>query len=134
MGRIAQEGPPLHSTDQSLGDTGHVAPRGDQPAHVETPVGIEVVQDPVIASHGGKLGDYRPEMRHKIVTGARQATVPEHLARRDHTRGQECPDTMTDVFMLPFLGLACIDQLGVVLPLEHLHAGLFVDADDENPS
>src|SRR5438093_9498752 len=40
---------------------------------------------------------------------------------------------MADVFLLTFLRLAGLGQLGGILPLEHLHPGLFVDADDQTP-
>ena len=40
---------------------------------------------------------------------------------------------MADVFLFTFLRLAGLGQLGGILPLENLHPGLFVDADDHTP-
>ena len=43
MVRITQEGTPLYPAAQILGNTGHVAPLGDQPADLQAPVGIEII-------------------------------------------------------------------------------------------
>jgi hypothetical protein len=88
MGGITEESPPLCTTGQVFGHRGDVAPRGDPTAHIKTPVGIQVIDDPVIALHGGELGDHRAEMPRKILAGACWATVPEDLARR-HDKGGE---------------------------------------------
>ena len=88
MGRITQEGAALAATLQGFGGPGEPTPRGDQTTDVQTPVGIEVVDDPVLAGHLWKLGDYRVQMGRKILTGPRQTKIPEHLARRDDKGGQ----------------------------------------------
>ena len=40
---------------------------------------------------------------------------------------------MAAVFLFTFLRLAGLRQVGGILPLENLHPGLFVDAEDQTP-
>ena len=48
---VAQEGSSLHASEQGLGVTGEMAPRRHEAAHLQAPVGIEVIHHPVIALH-----------------------------------------------------------------------------------
>ena len=50
MARIAQEGTPLSPAVQMLGNIGHVTPLGDPPADLKAPVGIEIINHPVISA------------------------------------------------------------------------------------
>ena len=45
---IAQERPPLHTSQQVLGHKGHVAPPGDQTAKLKAPVGVEIIYSSVV--------------------------------------------------------------------------------------
>ena len=130
MGRIAQEGTPLHTTVQGLLYTGHVAPLGDQPADLEAPVGIEIVHYPVIALHGGELLDDGGQMGGEVLTGARLAQIPDDLTRGDDKRGDQGPPPMPDVLRLTFFRLARCQRLCGVFALQNLHAGLFIAAND----
>lgn len=53
MGRIAQEGPPLHASQEGLGEERDLTPLGHETADLETPVGIEIIDDPIVALHIG---------------------------------------------------------------------------------
>ena len=88
MPGITQEGASLPAALQGLGSPGERAPRGDETADVQTPVGIEVIKDPVLTGHLWQLGDDRLQMGRKILAGARHAKIPEHLARRDDKGSQ----------------------------------------------
>jgi hypothetical protein len=55
---IPQEGAALGATLPGLGRPGKRTPRGDQTANVQTPVGIEVIEDPVLAGHLWQVGDH----------------------------------------------------------------------------
>src|SRR6266568_7889746 len=94
MRGITQEGASLAAALQGLWRPWERAPRGDQTADVQTPVGIEVIEDPVRAGHLWQLGDHHGQMGRKIFTGTRHAKIPEHLARWDHKGGQERPHAM----------------------------------------
>ena len=66
----------------------------------------------------------------KIGTGARLAQIPDDLTRGDDKRGDQGPHPMPDVLVLAFLRLPRCHGLRGVLPLQNLHAGLFIGADD----
>src|SRR5439155_17425785 len=67
----------------------------------------------------------------EILTGSRQAEIPDHLARGHGERGNHRPRAMADVLKFAFLRLAGRNRLRGVLTLENLHAGLLVAADDQ---
>ncbi len=48
MARIAQERPPLDTAAEVFGNKGHLAHMGDQAADIEAPVGVEIVNHPVV--------------------------------------------------------------------------------------
>ena len=131
VSRIAQERPPLCPSAESLGNARHAAPLGDQAADSEAPVGIEVIHHPVIALHLWQLVDNLGQMGGKIGTGARRAQVPDDLPRGDDKRGDQCPHPMPDILVLAFLRFPRCHGLRRVLPLQNLHASLFIGADDQ---
>ena len=88
MGRIAQECPPLHASQEGLGDERDLTPLGHETADCETPVGIEIIDHPIIALHRGQLLHDVPQMGGPIHTGAGLPEMPHKLARRDDEGGQ----------------------------------------------
>src|SRR5262245_53294614 len=100
MARIAQEGPPLYTSAQGVGNTGHLAPLGDQAADLEAPVSVEIIHHPVVTVHVWQLLDDMGQMGGKIGTGASLAQIPHDLARRDNKRSEQCPCPMTDILVL----------------------------------
>ena len=56
-GRIVEERPPLGASMQGLVDQGDRTPLGHETADLETPVGIEIIYDPIVALHRGQLVD-----------------------------------------------------------------------------
>jgi hypothetical protein len=79
MVRIAQEGTPLYPAAQVLGNTGHVAPWGDQPADLQAPVGLEMIHHPVLALPIWALRDHIGQMGGTIGTGARLTQMPHDV-------------------------------------------------------
>ena len=130
MGRITQERPPLHTSAQVLGHKGHGAPLGDQTADIEAPVGIEIIHHPVVTWHIGQLVDDVGQMGGKIATGTRLAQIPHDMTGWHHKRGDQRPHPMPDVLMLAFLRFARCHGLCGIFALQHLHAGLFIRADN----
>ncbi len=130
MGRIAQEGTPLHTALEVLHDKGDVAPLGDPPADREAPVGIEVIHHPIVALHGGKLPDDGDQRRGEVLTGARLAQIPEDLTRGDDKRGDQGPHPMPDVLVRAFFRCARCQRLCGGSALQNLHAGLCIAAHD----
>ena len=82
MSRITQECSPLYTTAQRLGDKGEIAPRGDEAAHVQAPVRVEIVDHPIITRHVWELANDVGEMGGEIRTGARAPAMPHQLPRR----------------------------------------------------
>ena len=88
MGRIAQERSSLHAAMQSLGDVWDVTPLSDEPADLEAPVGIEIIDHPIVALHRGQLLHNVGQMGCPIRTGTRLTKIPHELSCRDHEGGQ----------------------------------------------
>ena len=88
VGRITQERAALHAALQGLRALGDVAPLGDEPADLQAPVGIEIIDHPIIALHRGQLLHDVPQMGGPIHTGAGLPEMPHKLARRDDEGGQ----------------------------------------------
>ena len=131
MARIAQEGPPLHTSAQVVDNTGHLAPLGDQAADIEAPVSVEIIHHPVVTMHVWQLLDDMGQMGGKIGTGAGLAQIPHDLTCRDHKRGEQRPGPMTDILVLAFFRFARGERLRGVFALKNLHTGLFIGADDQ---
>ena len=82
VGRITQERAALHAVLQGLRAVGDVAPLGDEPADLKAPVGIEIIDYPIIALHRRQLLHDVREMGGPIRTGTRLAEIPHQCARR----------------------------------------------------
>ena len=100
-------------------------------ANFQTPVGVQVVEDPVEPLLVGELRRDVSQMGGEIHAGARLAQVPNDLACGDDERGDQAAGAVTDVFVFAFFGFARLDQNRGMFALEDLHAGLFVRADDQ---
>ena len=131
MARITQERPPLHTSTQGLSNKGHLAPLSDQTADIEAPVGIEIINYPVVASHIWQLVDNMGQMGGEIGTGARRAHIPHDVPRWYHKRSDQRPYPMADVLVFAFLRFPRGHGLCGVFALQNLHAGLFVGANDQ---
>src|SRR5260370_1758786 len=119
MGRIAQERASLHAALQSLGAVWNVTPLGDEPADRKAPVGIEIIDHPIIALHRRQLLHDVREMGGPIRTGTRQAEIPHQLARRDDEGGQQRAHTMADELMLPLFRFTRLHTLSSVRPVSN---------------
>jgi len=84
MGRITQESASLDTALQGLGSKREITPRRDQATHIQAPVGIEVIDHPIVALHSGQLVDNVGQMGGPIRTGAGLAQIPHEVARRHH--------------------------------------------------
>lgn len=133
MARIAQESPPLSTPAEVFGNTGHLAKLGDQTADIEAPVGIEIIQHPVVTVHGGQLLDDMGQMGGEIRAGTGFAKIPYDLTRWHHKRGDQRACPMTNVLVLAFLRLPRFHRLCGVFALKNLHAGFFIAADHQTP-
>jgi len=117
MGPIAQERAALHAALQGLRAVGDVIPLGDEPADLKAPVGIEIIDHPIIALHRRQLLHDVREMGGPICTGARLSEIPHELARRDDEGGQQRAHTMADVLVLALFRFAWLHRLGGVRAL-----------------
>lgn len=133
MGRIAQECPPLHASQEGLGDERDLTPLSHETADLETPVGIEIIDYPIVALHIGQLVDDIGQMESPISAGTGWPQIPYEVSCRDDERGEQGADTMTDVLVLAFFRLARLHRLSRISTLQNLHAGLFVGTDDQAP-
>ena len=111
MARITQECTALHPSAQVLGNKGHLAPLGHHPTDVETPVGVEVIDHPIVTLHLGQLRDDIGQVGGEIGTGTCWPQIPYDLPRGHHKRGNQHPCAMTDVLVLAFFRLARGDRL-----------------------
>jgi len=84
MGRIAQEGASLAPALQGLGSKWQLTPRSNQATHVQAPMGIEVVDHPIIPLHRGELLHDVAQMGGPIHAGTGLAEIPHELPRGNH--------------------------------------------------
>lgn len=130
MARSAEKSPALHAATQVFGHIRHLTPLRDAATDLEAPMGMEIIHDPIVAPHRGQLGHHVCQMGRKIGTGARLPDIPHDLPGRDDKGSDQGPDLVTDLLVLPFLGLARDHRLGGVCALQNLHTGLFIRAND----
>jgi len=133
MGRIAQERPALHTAAQGLGEVRDVTPLGHEPADLKAPMGIEIVDHPIVTLHRGELVHDVGQMGGPIRTGTGLAEIPQELPRWDHKRGQQRAHAMADVLLLALFRFPWLHRLGGVGTLENLHPRFFVGTDAEAP-
>ena len=133
MGRIAQERPSLHAAAQGLGEIREVTPLGHETADLKAPVGIEIIDHPIVARHSGQLMHDVGQMCGPIRAGAGLAEMPHEVSRRDHERGQQRAYAVADVLMLALFRFARLHRLSGVGTLQNLHTRFFVGADNYAP-
>jgi len=133
MGRIAQERPSLHAAGQGLGEGGDGTPLGHETAHLTAPVGIEIIDPPIVAQHSGQLMPDVGQMCCPIRTGAGLAEIPHEMPRRHHERGQQRAHAMAYVLVLALCRFARWHWLGGGGTLQNLPPRFFVGADDSAP-
>jgi len=75
-------------------------------ANVQTPVRVQVVEDPMEALVIGELRGDMGQVGGEIDAGACHAQVPRYLAGGDDERGNQATDAVSDVFVLTFFGFA----------------------------
>src|SRR5438105_15326490 len=101
MGRIAQERPALHPATQGLGEGRDVTPLGHELADRQAPLGMEIVDHPIVTLHRGEwLHDLR-QMGGPVCTGTSVAEIPEQLAGGDDKRGQQAAYPLANGLVLP---------------------------------
>ena len=100
-------------------------------ANLQTPMGVQVVENPMAALLVGKRRRDMGQMGGEIDAGACHAQVPDDLAGGDDERGDQATGAVADVFVLRFFGFARLGQNRGILSLKDLHTGFFVRADDQ---
>src|SRR5712691_2495550 len=128
---ITQKGSALHAFFELLRLTGHLAPPSHQATDVQTPVGVQVVHDPIITFHAWQVLISPLEMGHEIggLTGGTDG--PSELARGHRQGVDQHPRAMADVLMFTPFAPARLCRFGGRFALEHLHAGLFIAANHQ---
>ena len=129
--RIGQKGTSFGAGAQVSFAAGHTVQPSEEFADIQAPVGVQVVEDPMKTLLVGKAEGNMSQMGSEVDTGTGHAQIPHDLAGRNDERGHQRASTMTDVFMLAFLRFAGLGRYRGVFPLENLHAGFFVTADDQ---
>ena len=130
---ITQKGPALHSRLQFVGRKGPLAPPRHHAADVQTPVGVQMVHDPIIMVHAGQALVRLCAMGHEIggLTGAPHG--PGHLPSGHGQRGDEDARAMAQVCMCSAFTSAWLGGFGRSFALEHVHAGFFLTAAHQSP-
>jgi len=128
---IGQESTPLDAGTQLFFVERQAVQPSHESANLETPMGVQVVEQPMEALMIGELRGDMGQMGGEIDAGACHAQIPHDLARGHDERGNQATRAVTDVLVLAFLGFARLHRNGGMLALKDLHAGFFIRADDQ---
>lgn len=109
----------------------HSVQLSHESANVQTPMGIQVIENPMEPPVVGELRRDVVQMSGEIQARACHAQIPEDLTRGDDERSHQAARAMTDVLVFAFFRFARLDENRRVLSLKDLHAGLLVRADDQ---
>ena len=102
-------------------------------ANLQAPVRIQIVQNPVEASHLGEVfGDFL-QVGGEIDAGPRWSHIPDHFPRGHDKRSSQGKRSVPDVFLLASLGFTGLGQFRGVFAFEDLHARLLVRANQQPP-
>jgi hypothetical protein len=128
---ITQEGPALRTFFALLRFKGHLTPPRHQAAHVQTPVRVQVVHDPIIPFQGWQALRRPLEMRHEISGRSGAPKGPSDVPRGHDQGMDQHPRTMADVLRFTPFTPARLGRLGGGFALEHVHASLCVAANHQ---
>lgn len=120
---IAQKSPALRSLLELLGLKRPLAPASQHAADVQTPVGVEVVQHPIITRHAGQVLVGRLEMGHEIAGRAGAPPGPGKLAGSHRQRVDQDARAVADVLMFTPFTSPRLRRLGGGFALQPLQAG-----------
>jgi hypothetical protein len=129
--KIGQERAPLRAGAQIFLVERQAVEFRQEFADVQTPMGVQVIEDPMAALLVGELRRDMGQMGSEIDAGACHAQVPHDLAGGDDERGDQATGAVPDVFVFASFGFARFDQDRGMFSLEDLHAGFFVGTDDQ---
>jgi hypothetical protein len=131
VGRVTEKGPALPPLFEVVWLKRDFTPAGHQTTDLQTPVGVQVVHDPIIAFHPGEESIGAFEMGHKVRYLAGLTDAPGDLTRSHGQRVDQYPSAMANVFMFPPFPPALLGGFGRGFALQDLHAGLFITADHQ---
>lgn len=131
MARIAQESLSLPAAAQVLGHIRDLTPLRHAATDREAPMGIEIIDHPIVAPHSGQLSHNVLQMRGKIGAGAGLPDVPHDVPCRDDKRRDQSPHTMADILVFAFLGFPRDHRLGGVFALQNLPTSLFIRTNNQ---
>src|SRR4029450_6838329 len=89
-----------------------ITPLGHETADLKAPVGIEIIDHPIVARHRGQLLHDMGQMGGPVGAGAGLPQIPHEVSRRDDKRGQQRAHAMADVLVLALFRLARLRWLG----------------------
>lgn len=103
---ICQKGPSLLTGLQAFGMKRQAFNPSDELADIQTPMRVEIVQNPMELLLLGERGRYVVQMCGEIDAGACLAQIPDDFARGHHEGGDQTAGAVTNVFVLTFFGFA----------------------------
>jgi hypothetical protein len=128
---IPEKGPALRAFFELVGLTRDLAPACHSAADVQTPVGVEVVEDPSILLHVRPPLVHLVKMGHEIGGRAGVSKRPGKVAWRYRQRVDEGAGTVADVRMFAPFASSWLGRFGRGFALQALHAGFFIAAEHQ---
>ena len=129
--RITQKRPAFCRPGPLLGLKGHLAPPGHEAADLQTPVGVEIVHEPIVALHPRyALGDVL-ERGHKVRTLPGGPDGPSDLPGGHDQRVDQHAGAVANGLILASFTFARLGRFGRGGALEHLHARFFIATDHQ---
>jgi hypothetical protein len=111
---ITQECPSLHASLEGVREVWEITPLGYETADLKAPVGVEIIDHPIVALHSGQLLHDVGQMGGPVGTGAGLPQIPQEVSRRDDKRGQQRAHAMADGLVRALFRLARLRWLGGV--------------------
>ena len=82
VGRVCQEGTPLLTCLQEGRQEGNIAQLGYNPTDIETPMGVEIIQDPVKSFDLGEPPGHVTQVGREVHAGSGRPQIADDLTGR----------------------------------------------------
>src|SRR5512135_102828 len=132
VGRVCQEGTPLLTRLQEGRQEGNIAQLGYNPTDIETPMDVEIIQDPVKSLDLGEPPGHVTQVGREVHAGSSRPQIADDLTGRYDQGGDQSSRPIADIVLLTSCGLAGLSRLRGMGTAQGLHSRLFITANNQS--